>query len=144
LTTVDATAEALKTRIETLATSDYGVQGAFEWGDAIPVSGNRAVAVIEYDGNAEVAMGDASDIRFKVTVLVSKSSDRVARSRLYAFAGPADTSDTIRAAVNGTLGGLVAFATVTWDSGVREYAVGGGDDAAANYLGIEFAVLVGA
>jgi hypothetical protein len=144
LTTVDAVTDALKTRIETLATSDYGVQGVFEWSGPIPVSGNRAVAVIEYDGNTEVAMGDATDIRFKVTLLVAKVSDRAARSRLYAFAGPADTTGSVRAAVNGTLGGSVSFATVTGDGGIREYPVGGADEAASNYLGVEFAVLVGA
>jgi hypothetical protein len=143
LTTVDAAAGGLKTRVETLATSDYGVQGVFEWAGPMPVSGNRAVAVIEYDGNSQVTTDAATDMRFKVTMLVSKASDRVAVSRLYGFAGPADATGTLRSVVDGTLGGLVDFAMVTGDAPLREYSLGTGEEAVA-YLGIEFAVLVGA
>lgn len=143
MTTIDTIADALIARIHTLGTDDYAVRAVTEWSGPIQASGNAAAAVVEYDGNNEVTMGDASDIRFKVTMLVPKVSDRTGRSRLYTFAGTADTSGSVRSAVNGTLGGTVAFSTVTGDGGLREYAIGGGDEAAANYIGIEFAVLVG-
>lgn len=116
---------------------------AQEWGDKINVSGNRSVAVVEkgpttYDS---VMDGQGDTLSFTITVLVSKASDRTGRDKLDAFCDPDPASETsIRNAVNGRLGDLVAMATVASDSEYREYEVPPGSE--LKYLGCEFVVQV--
>jgi hypothetical protein len=135
MTTVDACADALKTRVETIA----GTRGQFEYPTA-PITGAAAAAVIEFAGvDYDAVMdGQGDDLTFTVTVLVPKTSDRTAKERLYAYVDPTRGSTTsIRSAVNGTLGAVVAFATVTNASDVQAYTVD-----ATEFLGVQFTVSV--
>lgn len=144
MATLEEIAAGLIARLVTLTTDQYAVRGATEWGDPLNVSGNAGVAVVEYDGTTDAATdGDARDVMFKVTMLSSKSDDRSARQRLYAYCDSADTSTSVRSVVDGDdLGGLVDFAVVNSNTGLQEYRPGG--DEAEAYLGVEFSVAVGA
>jgi hypothetical protein len=116
-------------------------RAAQEWGDSIVVSGSAGCAVVEYAGTQyDAAMaGMAHNVLFKVTFLAGKLSDRVARDRLDELCDPTDGSATsARTALNGNLGGVVAFATVTSASEYREFELGGEQP----MLGCEFVVEV--
>lgn len=143
MTTISDITDGLKARVETLTTTDYAVRGVTEWSGPIPASGNAVAVVVEYDGTTyDAAMGgQADDLAFKLTFLTPKVSDRTAKDRLYGFCDTAAGSATsVRAAVNGSLGGVVAFATVRSNTGVQEYRPGGDEGPA--YLGVEFVVAV--
>lgn len=116
---------------------------AQEWGDKINVSGNRSVAIVEKGPTAyDSVMSNQGDApTFTITVLVSKAVDRAGRDKLDAFCDPSPDSETsIRNAVNGNLGGLVAMVTVVSDSEYREYEVPPGSE--LKYLGCEFVAQV--
>lgn len=135
-----ATITQIRTGIETQLVTLDALRVAQEWGDPINVSGNASVAVVEYAGatydDAFSGQGDA--LLFGIILLVSKSSDRTGRDKLDAFCDPSPGSTTsIRTAVNGTLGGLVAAATVASSGPYQEYTPG--EEA---YLGTEFVVRV--
>lgn len=138
MATIAAMRDGLQTRLETLS----GVRATQEWAGPMNVSGSASVAVIEkaateYD---TVMNGQGDAVNFRVTMLVSKVSDRTGRDKLDAFCDPTSGSTTsVRTAVNGTLGSIVAFATVVSDSEYREYSVPGDTEA---YLGCEFMVQV--
>lgn len=137
MATIAAIRDALATRLETLD----GVRAAQEWAGPINVSGAASVAIVEYAGTDYLTtLRQAScAVNFKVTMLVSKVSDRAGRDKLDAFADPSPESTTsIPSAVNGPLGGVVAYATVVESSEYREYMV---DEQA--YLGSEFIIAVG-
>lgn len=135
MTTIAAIRDAVATRVETLP----GVRSTQEWGGPFNVSGSAAVAVVEYAGVVyDSAMGGQGDaLNFKVTLLVPK--DRTGQGRLDEFADPTHNSTTsVRTAVNGTLGDIVAFATVTGGSGYNDYTISDSE----TYLGTEFTVQV--
>lgn len=83
------------------------------------------------------AMGPVTALlHFNVVVLVSKSSDRAAQDALDAYLAPSGVS-SVKAAVEGTLGGTADDAQVTTASRYGVYVVG-----AVEYLGIQFGVEV--
>jgi hypothetical protein len=88
-----------------------------------------------YD-SALSGQGDA--LTYTITVLASKLSDRAGRVKLDALCDPTTGSTTsVRTAVNGNLGGTVAFAVVRTCSGYREYEI-----ESQAYLGVELTVQV--
>lgn len=135
MATIDAIRTAIGVRLLTLAE----VRVEQEWGGPFNVSGNAAVAIVEYAGTVyDSVMGGQGDaVMFKVTMLVPQ--DRVGRARLDAFCDPTRGSATsVREAVNGTLAGLVAFATVTTASEYQKYEI----SELQTYTGCEFLVSV--
>jgi hypothetical protein len=135
-----ATITQIRAGIETRLVTLEALRVAQEWGEPINVSGNASAAVVEYAGatydDAFAGQGDA--LLFGIILLVSKSSDRTGRDKLDAFCDPTPNSVTsIRTAVNGTLGGLVAAATVASSGPYQEYSPG-----ETPYLGTEFVVRV--
>jgi len=135
--TIPSLRAELRTRLLTLP----GVAVANEWGDAINVSGNRDVAVIEkaptrYDA---AQRGQANWVGFTVHMLVSKASDRFDRTpvdKLDAYCDPTPGSATaVRTAVNGPFGD--GYLKVESDSEYREYPVG-----EEHHLGCAFTVQV--
>jgi hypothetical protein len=108
------------------------------------VTGSTLAALVEYDGSTWDATfrGGSSDLGYKVTVVGSRSSDRATRQKLFALVDPTPAATgTMRSAVNGTLGGLVADCVLKTNSGIREYTIGSGDGS-PNYIGIEFVLEV--
>lgn len=138
MATIPQIRAGLAARLATLT----AVRTQDEWRGPVNVSGAASVAIIEkaataYD-SAMSGQGDA--VNFKVTMLVSKAPDRTGIARLDEFCDPtAGSTTSVRTAVNGTLAGLVAFATVVSDSEYQEYALPGDTEA---YLGCEFVVQV--
>lgn len=125
---------ALIARLETLT----GVRGYSEYPDM--VTGAAAAAVVQYvSTDYDSAQGQGDVVNFTVAMLVPKTSDRTAKDRLDDFLDPTRTATTtaVRAAVNGTLGSVVAFATVTAAGGYAAYQLDGGE-----VLGVEFTVEV--
>lgn len=140
MATITEIRDALADQVETLD----AVRATKEWGEPINVSGTASVAVVEYDGTVyDSAMGGQGDaLTYKITLLVGKVGDRSARGKLDVACDPTSGNTTsMRQAVNGRLGGLVAFATVLSNTGYREYPIGPGDEA-PRYLGAEFTVQV--
>lgn len=135
MTTIAAIRDALAARVATLT----AVRTTQEWGGPFNVSGSAAVAVVEkgqttYDA-AFSGQGDAPT--FTVTLLVPK--DRIGQGRLDEFCDlTAGSATSVRTAVNGTLGGVVADARVVTDSGYRDYEISESE----TYLGCEFTVAV--
>jgi hypothetical protein len=123
----------LITRLETIT----GVRGYSEYPDM--VTGSAAAAVVQYQStDYDSAMNEGDVVNFTATLLVPKTSDRVAKDRLDEFLDPGRTSTTgVRAAVNGTLGGAAAFATVTGAGSYGSYQLDGGE-----VLGVEFQIQV--
>jgi len=137
-----ATIDAIRTGIQTRLATLTDVRTEHEWTGPFNVSGTVAVAIVEFDGATYDAAftGQADALNFKITMLVSKGSDRGGRTRLDAFLDPTPGSTTsVRTAVNGNLGGTVAFAVVTTATGYREYEI----SEIEKYPGVEFAVTVG-
>jgi hypothetical protein len=75
-------------------------------------------------------------LRFTVLVLVQKSSDRAAQDALDGYLDN-EGSSSIKAAVEGTLAGLVSDCNVTTATGYGVYTV-----SAVDYLGVRFNVEV--
>lgn len=135
-----ATISAIRAGIEARLRTIPQVRVQEEFGEAPPVSANASVAIVTYAGatydSAFSGQGDA--LLFGVIVLVSKAVDRVAIDKLDAFCDPSPNSTTsIRAAVNGRLGGVVSDARVATGSELKEYPIG-----EASYVGVEFVVQV--
>lgn len=109
-----------------------------EFGETPPVSAQASVAVVQYAGvTFDAAFGGQGHARlFGVIVLVGRIADRVAIDRMDAFSDD-DGDSSIRAAVNGTLGGVVADARVATGSEYKDYPIG-----EASYVGVEFVVQV--
>lgn len=82
--------------------------------------------------------GDAVDLAFAVVVLVGKADDSQAQDALDAFLDgtAALSASSVKAAVDGTLGGAAHYAVVT---GVSDY--GFHEVAGANYYGATLAVV---
>lgn len=138
MATIEEIREALAARVTQLD----GWRAAQEWGEKINVSGSAGCGVIQYDGaQYNAAMdGQAHNLLFKVTFVAGKASDRAARKKLDALCDPTEGSATSpRTVLDGRLGDVVAFATVTASTGFREY---GPDEDPS--LGIEFLLEVAA
>ncbi len=136
-----ATLKQIRTAIaERLNTLD-GVRAAEEWGDKINVSGNAVAAIVQkgpstYDS---VMSSEGDGTRVTIVCLAGRPSERAARDKLDALCDlDPDSATSVRNAVNGTLGGLVAWCTVESDSEYRDY-----DVFEHQYLGVEFVVAVG-
>lgn len=135
MTTIPAIRDALAARVETLT----AVRTTQEWGGPFNVSDSAAVAVIQkgqttYD-TAFSNQGDAPT--FTVTMLVPKGRKGQARLDEFCDLTPGSTT-SVRTAVNGTLGGVVADARVVADSDYRDYPISESE----SYLGCEFTVAV--
>lgn len=118
-----------------------GVRAAEEWGDTINVSGNASAAIVQKGPSTyDSVMGDQGDgTTITIVMVAGRASERVARVKLDAFCDlDPDSTTSVRNAVNGTLGGLVAWCTVQSDSEYREYEINEGQ-----YLGCEFTVGIG-
>lgn len=113
--------------------------------ETVKASSNAVAAIVEkgtftYDS----MMGQQGEaLNFTITLLAGRVSERAAKDRLDALCDPSYESTTsVRSALNGTLGGLAAWCTVTEDSEYREYPIGDGE-AAPRYLGCQVTVQVG-
>lgn len=140
MTTIAAVRAGLQTRLETIAS----LRVYDEIPTGVSVTGNASAAVITL---AEVSyddvMGNQGDsLTFTITLIVAAISDRTAVAKLDSYLDPTHPSATsVRSAVNGSLGGAVAFATVTSATGPSAVTVGTGAEA-AEYLGADFTVEV--
>lgn len=111
-----------------------------EFGEDPPVSAQASVAVVQYAGvTYDSAFGGQGHAQlFGIIVLVSRVSDRAAIDKLDAFSDTTEGSATsIRTAINGRLGGIVADARVATGSEYKDYPIG-----EASYVGVEFVVQV--
>lgn len=132
---ISAIAEAIATQVKTISTlalrtSAFGKDvGDPPWAIVVPDSGE----FIRFD--AAMARG-ADDMTFVIKIIETAAEDRASQGRLSSYC---DTSGpgSIKAAVDGTLGGVVSFATV---KSVR--AVGEVSWAGLQYNGAEFVVEV--
>lgn len=87
--------------------------------DFVPSTLNPPAAVVfgpEIDYDSTMARG-SDDYRFHVILLVASASDRSAQELLDSYLAPSGTT-SVKAAVDGDLGGVVDFARV---KEVREY-----------------------
>lgn len=128
---------AVATALETLE----GVRAAEEWGDTINVSGNAVAAIVQKGPSTyDSVMSDQGDgTTVTITCVAGRASERAARVKLDALCDlDPDSTTSVRNAVNGTLGSLVAWCTVQSDSEYREYEINDGQ-----YLGVEFVVGIG-
>lgn len=136
MATISQIRDAIGTRLLTL--DQMRVQD--EFGEDPPVSANACVAVVQYAGATydSVFGGQGDALLFGVIVLVSRGSDRIAIDTLDALSDPSPGSTTsVRNAVNGSLGGVVAAATVATGSDYKDYPIG-----EQSYVGVEFVVQV--
>lgn len=110
-----------------------------EFGTDPPVSGAASVAVVQYAGTTyDTAFGGQGHaLLFGVIVLVSRISDRSAIDKMDAFSDTEESPTSVRAAINGTLGGVVSDARVATGSEYKQYPIG-----ESSYVGVEFVVQV--
>ena len=132
---ISAIASAIATRVATISTltnraSAFGKDFVDPpWAVVVPAPGDL--------WREATFGGGAYDLTFLVKVLEKAAEDRASQDRLSNYMDTSGTS-SIKAAVDGTLGGVVSFAVVTTaqNYGDVEYA-------GAQYYGVEFVVEVG-
>lgn len=128
-------ADAIAARVETVPSLARRVSAFGKdvvdppWAIVVPAPGE----FITYDATIG---GGVSDMQFVVKVVVGAATDRASQEALMAYLAT-DGSESVRDAVNGNLGGLVAFATVTTARNFGEVAWAG-----AVFNGVEFPVEV--
>lgn len=131
-----ASVGTIRTALETIVAA---LDGARTFDPAAPsIEPGKGVGVLiapAANFDAVVALGDVEDLRFTVTVLTSRASERAAQARLDAFV------ETLRAA-------LTTGATSDWDytvpdtpTGYGQYNFGSGDNV-TQYLGFAMPLLV--
>ena len=128
---IPAIRDAIKTQLQTIS----GLRGY----DTMSTVVNVPAAVVN-PGSPLVIYDQAFDgtdkLNFIVVVLVGKANDRAAQDALDAYLTNAGPS-SVKAAIEGTLGGLVVDCTVTTATNYGVYTVG-----TVDYLGVRFNVEV--
>lgn len=132
---ISAIASAIATRVATISTltnraSAFGKDFVDPpWAIVVPAPG---------DLWRETSFGGGSyDLTFLIKVLEKAADDRASQDRLTNYMD-ASGSSSIKAAVDGTLGATVAFATVIGPQNYGDVEWGG-----AQFYGVEFVVEVG-
>lgn len=135
-----ATIPQIREAIETRLAAMEAVRVVQEFAGPVPVSAKACVAVVTYAGATYDSDFDGSvDLNFGIILLASKASDRTGIAKLDALCDPTPGATTaVRTAVNGTLGGIVSWATVRSGSEYKEYPIGETEA----YLGVEFVMQV--
>lgn len=131
--------DAIRTALDA-ALASLNIRTVQEIDQAPNVSGSAAAAMVSLGPVVSASFGDTcQDLTFTVVVLAARASERAARQKLDAIVarGPG-LSTSLANAVEGDLGGTVAFCTVGPSSEYRNYNVG-----EADYLGCEFTVVIG-
>lgn len=135
MTDVSAVADGIVTRIKTITALQYRASAFGKdfvdppWAIVVPAPG---------DFWKETSFGGGSfDATFLIKLIISASTDRASQDQLSDYLDTSG-SKSIKAAVDGTLGGVVAFATVTGVQDIGEVAWGG-----VSFNGAEFTVEVG-
>lgn len=129
---------ALRARLETLDR----IRVADEIPGALSVTGNAAAAIITRGPTTFPDTFDGTATRtYTVSVLVSKGAlDRVSVDRLDDLAEFTGTG-SVYAALKGPIPGVADSVEVTGDSGIANFTIGAGTEA-ADYAGTEFEVEV--
>jgi hypothetical protein len=132
---ISAIADAIVTRVKTISTlanraSAYGKDFVDPpWAIVVPAPG---------DFFQEATFGGgAYDLTFHIKLLIGAATDRSSQDQLSDYIDTSG-SKSIKAAVDGTLGGVVAYATVTTAQSIGDVEYGG-----MTFDGCDFVVEVG-